>query len=237
MPVNTLRNIVIIGAGGTASHLIHPLIAYLGDREYMIHIYDADTIEQRNLARQLFYPHEVGQKKVEALSNRFPGKITPHIEYIGPNNIERTIQEHDTALICADNMFIRRLINARAKQLANILVINGGNEQYTCSVQIFLRSRKKNITPALDFYSPEFEQDDGPDISSLSCAEIAALPNGEQTVTANNSAAALMLQALLRADMGTYKISPQWTKITCDITGGIVQTSDIRLIGGIDDRS
>jgi molybdopterin/thiamine biosynthesis adenylyltransferase len=230
-----MRTIVMVGAGGTASHLIHPLIAYLSSGEdFIIHLYDADKVEPRNLSRQLFYANEVGQHKSRALAMRFDPHVAAHTEFIGPDNIEKSIIENDTVLICADNMFVRRLINDRAKTLDNILVINGGNEKFSASVQVFARQNGTNTTPSLDFFSPEFDIDDGPDRSTLSCAQLAELPGGEQTVVANNTAAAFMLQALARADEDVYTQEMQWTKATCDIMAGTVQTSDVRLIGGLD---
>lgn len=233
-----MRSLVMVGAGGTGSHLIHPLIQYLaGQGDFVIHVYDADHVEPENLSRQLFYPTEVGQHKATALSTRFGPEVIAHENYIGPDNIGTAVQNGDTVLICADNMAVRRLINDRAKQLDNVLVINGGNEEHTYSTQVFLRENGHNVTPSLDYYSPEFDIDDGPDRSTLSCAEIAMLPGGEQTVVANNSAAAMMLQALARTDTSAYTESedPQWTKLTGNIMAGTVQTSDVRLIGGLDD--
>ena len=229
-----MRSIVMVGAGGTGSHLIHPLIQYLGIDEAIVHIYDADTIEPKNLTRQLFYPYEVGQLKAEALEVRFHNAVAAHTQYIGEDNIKDAVREGDVVLICADNMAVRRVINERAKNLDTVLIINGGNELDTGSVQVFLRDKGHNITPPLDFFSPEFNRDDGPDMADLSCAEIAQLPGGEQTVVANNSVAALMLQALVRVDHDVYSQEKQWTKTTFDVMAGTVQTSDVRLIGGFD---
>jgi len=228
---------VVIGAGGTASHLIHSLVQYtLGYG--IIHVWDADVVEQKNLKRQLFYPHEVGTHKAEAFYKRWPDSIVPHIEYVGENNIEQVIKNDDTVLICADNMAVRRLINERAKQLDTVAVINGGNEEISGSVQVYWRVGGDNITPPLDFASPEFDpSNDMVDRSTLSCAEIAVLPGGEQTIVANQTVAALMMAALWRTDDGMYT-SPDktWTKITFDHETGQVHTSDVRMLkGALDD--
>lgn len=233
-----MKEIVIIGAGGTASHLIHPLIAYLGTNgDWRIHIYDADIIEEKNLTRQLFYPFDINQHKANVLAERFKGigKILPYLDYVGTDNIEKVVKEKDLVFICADNMAVRRVINERAKMLQDIVIFNGGNELATGSVQTYIRKDGKNITPPLDFFSPEFDPaNDEEDRSMMSCAEIAQLPGGEQTVTANNSVAALLLQALARYESGVYQQEKQWTKVTFDIDTGSFQTSDVRLIGGID---
>jgi len=232
------NNIVMVGAGGTASHLIHPLICYMGGKsaDFTIHVWDADSVEDKNLARQLFFRNEVGKNKARAFEDRYPNEVVAHEEFISEGNILLAIQESDGVLICADNMAVRRLVNSHCRGLSNVLVVNGGNELDTGSVQTFLRKDSKNITPPLDFNSPEFAHTDaGADPATMSCAEIALLPGGEQTVMANQSVAAFMLQALHRVFEKVYdEDDPQWTKLTFNIPRGTVQTSDVRLIGGYD---
>lgn len=232
-----MNSIVMVGAGGTGSHLIHPLIQYMSAKgEFLIHVWDADMVEPKNLSRQLFWQHEVGKNKATCFAERWPNEVVAHEEYISESSIDSAIRDGDVVLICADNMAVRRLINERAKTLDSCVVINGGNETHTGSVQSFIRQDSKNVTPALDFFSPEFNNlDEGADPATMSCAEIAQLPGGEQSVMANQSVAAFMLQALHRAMEKVYDAEKQWTKMTFDIMAGTVQTSDVRLIGGLDD--
>ena len=238
-----MRQFVVVGAGGTASHLIHALVQYaraLGDHK--IHIWDADHVEEKNLERQLFYEHEVGLPKADAFRQRWPSSISAHLEYVGGDNIERVIKDGDTVLICADNMAVRRVINERAKALDDVCVINGGNERHTGSVQLYPRTDGHPDAPALDFGSPEFDPaNDEVDRSELSCAEIAELPGGEQTIVANQTVAAMMMAALYRYD-NTLHIPvtdrPRtWTKMTFDHEEGLVQTSDVRMLRGWADAS
>lgn len=230
------RQYVVIGAGGTGSHLMHALVQYATTFPGggVIHIWDADEVEPKNLQRQLFYPHEVGVHKAEAFAKRWPNVCVAHTEYVGEDNIERVVRDDDVVLICADNMAVRRVINDRAKTLENVVVINGGNEEISGSVQYFEMNRSKPFTPPLDFNSPEFDPaNDEVDRSALSCAEIAELPGGEQTIVANQTAAALMMAALWRGDNGVYGSDDKtWTKITFDHSDGLVQTSDVRMLRG-----
>ena len=235
-----MRQYVVIGAGGTASHLIHALVQYataIGDHK--IHMWDADHVEEKNLERQLFYGHEVGFHKAEAFGNRWPASVVPHTEYVGEDNIERVVKDGDVVFICADNMAVRRVINDRAKGLSDVSIINGGNELFTGSVQHFSRLDGINVTPALDFSSPEFDAaNDDEDRSALSCAEIAVLPGGEQTIVANQTVAAMMMAALWRHDTGHQVVDGRtWTKVTFDHAEGQVQTSDLRMLKGWKDAS
>lgn len=228
----------MVGAGGTASHLIHALNQYVeafhGENEGFIHVWDADHVEQSNLSRQLFYPYEIGNFKAETFHQRFP-QVRAHNEFIGPNNVEDAIQEKDIVLICADNMTVRRLINQRANELDDIVIINGGNEMHTGSVQVFIKTQGKKRTPDLEWLSPELLIEDG-DRSEMSCDELAMLPGGEQTIIANMTTAALMMAALWRyhAEVYSSEGAPNWTKVTFDHSAGTFQTSDVRLTGGID---
>lgn len=233
-----MMSVVMVGAGGTGSHLIHPLLQWLDAiDEHVVHVWDADMVEQKNLTRQLFWSHEIGKNKAQCFEDRWPRQVVSHQQFISEENVEKAIQNEDVVLICADNMAVRRLINERAKKLESVIVINGGNELHTGSVQVFARHNNKNVTPSLDFFSPEFKAvDDGADPATMSCAEIAQLPGGEQSIMANNTVAAFMLQALHRAyEADVYSQDKQWTKLTFDIMAGTVQTSDVRLIGGLDD--
>lgn len=238
-----MRQFTVIGAGGTASHLIHALVLYAQSQgPHKIHVWDADTVEEKNLERQLFFPFEVGRHKAEAFGNRWLDDIAPHLEYVGEDNIERVVKAGDTVLICADNMAVRRVINNRARSLSDVLVINGGNERHTGSVQVYARSDEKPTTPALDFASPEFNtNNDEEDRSDMSCAEIAVLPGGEQTMVANQTVAAMMMAALWRHDNGhdipQATLDRTWTKLTFDHEEGQVQTSDVRMLKGWFDAS
>ena len=233
------RQYVVVGAGGTASHLIHALVCYASafPGGGIIHIWDADEVEPKNLERQLFYANEVGKLKATAFAQRWPEICVDHTEYVGEDNVTRVIQNDDVVLICADNMAVRRLINTHAKTLQNIVIINGGNEKHTGSVQYFERADGHYYTPSLDFASPEFNpQNDEIDRSKMSCAEIAILPGGEQTIIANQTTAALMMAALWRGDNNIYNKDKNWTKFTFDHLEGLVQTSDVRMLkGALDD--
>jgi ThiF family len=225
------QNYIVIGAGGTASHLI-PVLARSVDRQDVIHVYDGDTVEIANLGRQMFEAHEVGKSKCMVWEDRYSDVVVGHPEWVGPGNLDRIIQERDTILICADNMTVRRQVAERVAFLSDFILINGGNEEHSGSVQVHLRIDGTNFTPPITYHSPEMMSTD-PDRSALSCAQLARLPSGGQTVLANMTVATLMLHALERAKLGrtTYDEPKQWTKITFDLLSGLWQPSDVRLHG------
>lgn len=197
---------VLVGAGGTGSHLTPALLRYLDgyeaerDPHWQVVIIDGDHVEHRNLARQLFVPEVTGANKATALFTQnptFAEHVQPKDEFLGPDNISRYILDGDIVLIAADNMFVRKLIEDHVRTLNDSVVINGGNESISGSVQLYVREGGKDITPRLSHLHPEFARKDG-DRSALSCAQIAELPGGEQTVLANMTSATMMLAALWR---------------------------------------
>lgn len=70
-------NVVLVGAGGTGSHMlrrlanIHIAMTELGHPGGLkVTVYDPDTVSKTNVGRQNFYPSDVGQSKANILVNR-----------------------------------------------------------------------------------------------------------------------------------------------------------------------
>ena len=68
--------IVLVGCGGTGSHLaqeLAKLMFHLKDTRHPVgmEFIDGDTVERKNCGRQLFVPAEIGLNKAQALAHRF----------------------------------------------------------------------------------------------------------------------------------------------------------------------
>lgn len=227
-----MTNFTVVGAGGTASHLI-PALARMCEGDDLIHVWDGDTVEEKNLKRQMFEAHEVGMPKANVWERRFPQRVSPHAEYLDEDRLKTAMQEQDVVFICADNMVIRRYIAERAAEMNYITVINGGNEMFTGSSQLHIRRGGQNISPPITYHSPEINRVD-PDMAALSCAEIAELPGGEQTMVANMTVATLMLHAYVQSMFTWLPLAnpdKQATKVTFDIQTATWQGSDVRMQG------
>ncbi|WP_316848976.1 PRTRC system ThiF family protein [Pedobacter agri] len=74
-PTNPV-SVNLIGAGGTGSHMLTALarinqaLIALGHAGLQVNVFDDDLVQQANLARQLFTPHEIGLNKAVVLINR-----------------------------------------------------------------------------------------------------------------------------------------------------------------------
>lgn len=74
--------IAVVGCGGTGSHLVPTLLQYIASAKLTstaenpfpsvkVILIDGDSVEQKNLIRQRFAPHELGMNKAEALASRY----------------------------------------------------------------------------------------------------------------------------------------------------------------------
>lgn len=213
---------VVVGAGGTGTHLLPQLLAYLSthhksvEREvWELGVIDGDAVEPKNLARQLFQPHAINTNKAEAAIASYEGNFKNLVaipEYLGRENISRYVEDGSIVLICVDNYPVRALIEAHCKGLQNVVVINGGNEVSTGTCQIWIRKDGQNLTPPISFLHDEILAG-GPDRAEMSCEAISQLDGGEQLIVTNMASAMYMLTALLNY----HNAQIPWTEVEFDL--------------------
>ncbi len=226
-----MQTYFMVGAGGTGSHLMPGLLAYLktyhGKDEYQVVVADGDAYEQKNLERQLFNAGLATTNKAEAMVIMNPGHpIIAVNRFIGKDDIEKMMQDGDIILICVDNFSVRHTITHHVKNLDNVVVINAGNEAYDGSVQLWVRENGENLTPSITFQHPEIAFSAVDDRAAMTCVQAAALPGGQQTLLANQGAAHHMLSALARYHTGAYRAG--WTELRFDTVTGVVVLNDMR---------
>lgn len=205
-------NYLIVGAGGTGSHLLRPLHAYLTayhtaeKTEWLLRIIDGDVLEKKNLERQLFPQAAVTQNKATAAAAMLNDEqhVIAIPEYLSEANMDRYIQQDDVVLICADNFTVRKRIEDKSNTLDDITVINGGNELADGSVQLWVRKAGHDLTPRISYLHPEVAIGKGEDRAEMTCIQAAALPGGQQTLIANLHAATWMMTALWKLHAGHY---------------------------------
>lgn len=224
-----MNHFLLVGAGGTASYLLPALVRWLDathGEEWLLAICDGDTIEMGNIARQAHALENVGANKAEALAAGHD-RIVPIPEYLGSLNIDRLIQDGTTVLITVDNFPVRKRIEDHAKTLDNVVVINGGNEEHSGSVQLWVREASRDVTPPIGFMHPEIAEP-GLDRAEMSCQQIAQLPGGGQTAIANMAAATHILTALQRLHAAPTVGALDWHELQFDALTGEVERIDYR---------
>lgn len=229
-----MQTYLMIGAGGTGTHLIAPLLAYLETHhgnlgeEWQCVVIDGDNFDQGNTTRQLFDPGFMATNKAEAMAqmyNRYP--VMPVAKFIGKEDLQTMFDEGDTVFICADNHSIRALVQERALELQNCVVINAGNEMHDGNVQLWVRENGENKTPKLTYMHPEIVFKSEDDRAAMTCQEAAALPGGGQLILANQQAAAWMMAAIWRYHTGAWR-EKGWTELQYDLAEGTVHHIDMR---------
>lgn len=236
-----MQTYFVIGAGGTGTHLMAALLAYLRNHHanngqpYQVVVADGDSFTRDNTTRQLFNEGYVATNKAEAMVHMYPGHPLIAISrYLGDADIRTMIQSGDVVLICADNYSIRALVADHVSNLDNAVVINAGNENHDGSVQLWVRRDGNNITPPITYGHPEIRFLAEDDRAAMTCAQVAALPGGGQTLLANMAAATYMLNALYRwhndsyGPTATQHTSRTWTELQFDLANGTVDAIDMR---------
>ena len=228
-----IKSYILIGAGGTGSHFIAPALAYLDSyhrnagTEYQFVVIDGDNYDSGNLERQLFTPGFVSSNKAEAMAqmyNRYP--VIPVGRFIGKAELSEMFQDGDTVFIAADNHSIRALVQDRALELQDCVVINAGNELHDGNVQLWVRENGENATPKLTYMHPEITYIAADDRAPMTCQQAATLPGGGQLILANQQAASWMLAALWRYHTGAWREG--WTELQFDLEAGTVHHINMR---------
>lgn len=205
-----LRRIVVVGLGGTGSHLARNLARLLvhcrQNRQSVPELVfvDPDIVEEKNIGRQLFSPVELHQSKAVALARRYNYALGLEINAIcEPLNAEKHIGRNDLICGCVDNHHARREI-ARAEGHTWIdagndfdhgQVVIGNNSDWDAVFRGLEYGREKHssVLPNAGLLFPSLleaeEQDEVVD-TQLSCAELVA--RGEQHLYINDFMANLV---------------------------------------------
>ena len=132
MPVGTVERVIIVGCGGTGSilaeHICRMIKGYQLDTKIMLA--DGDTVEQANITRQNFAPHEIGAYKAEALALRLSGQfgmeVQAHPQYVGSADLQYGMRGNELLISCTDTLISRKQI--AQGMCERTLWLDAGNE-------------------------------------------------------------------------------------------------------------
>src|SRR5688572_13992559 len=140
-PHLNIREIVLVGCGGTGSHLARLIARLLVQLRTLrltvptLRIVDPDVVEAANIGRQLYTPAELGLPKAEATARRLSCALGLAVEWV---NAPFSAREHlgrryDTLVLEAvDNHTARQEL----AQVEHVCVIACGNERSHGQVSI-----------------------------------------------------------------------------------------------------
>lgn len=222
--------IYVLGAGGVGSWLL-PSICMLRDPQ-TVSVVDGDTLETKNLNRQLFTTQDVGRNKADALAERYGCESIPRFFAHGMCAFE----ESDWLLVGVDNN------PARAAALESCdahgcKAIVGANEVLSAEAYYYdPRWRGSPLDPRKYYEDITTDTRFDPRTVGSGCTGEAQEAN-KQLVTANFMAAALMqhlfiawavearkltrdvrkhLPFRIRQNLSSYEVSKEITIITTD---------------------
>lgn len=147
-PIDTPDAVILVGCGGTGSHVLPNILQYLKSLELKSKAFkmpdfiliDGDEVENKNLVRQRFTSVDVGKKKADALARRYSSvfgcRIASYSNYIGHSD-----QLYNLASNYNYPMFIGAVDNHRARLMIwdtcerfphtkQVIWIDGGNETH-----------------------------------------------------------------------------------------------------------
>jgi len=186
-----------IGAGGGASYLLPVLVRSIQNEERIqeLIIIDRDTLEERNVERQLFRFDDVGKSKAEAMAeslqefSRIP--ITPITEWLTAT----TVIDPDSFIIClVDNHVARLAVLEICDQTGSYAVI-GGNELWSADAYYYNPVFKDSIADPRIRY-PEILTDVSDDPTRPPCNDEDALEAAPQSAHANAISASFCMQLI-----------------------------------------
>jgi hypothetical protein len=181
----TIMKHYVIGAGGTGGYLLAAVSRLVKYAEDLV-IIDADTVEERNLSRQVFSPKDIGRRKAEVLAERFGG--TGINAWFGTDT---EVNRMSVLWGCPDNNACRMAI-LQACNRYNCVALLGGNEHTSSEAVIYFPEWQGTKYDYRVIYPSAATDASGrPDAP---CNSDVTVKDKPQTICANFTAACFMLR-------------------------------------------
>lgn len=199
---------VIVGVGGTGSLLARDIPKLLIKTPHKMAIIDGDIVETKNMVRQSYQAHDVGENKANALSkkiNTFYGDICEAIScYITKDEINLLVKKYDdfipVIIGCVDNNSTRVIIENTYKSLGSCIYIDSANSEHEGNVYVKAKLNNKEIGV---MRSEKYLLDKDTHPADKSCEEQAADGNVQYLVTNLKMATVLLehVSAIVHGDV------------------------------------
>lgn len=203
--------VLLIGAGGTGSHICRELIELdsalvaLGHQGLHVTIADNGVVTNANLARQLFYPVDLGMNKAVALvnsANNLHGKDWRYIDEEIDVNCGHEIRavSPDLIITAVDKPSVRKNIATRTKvgtpEFERIIWLDAGNSdlqgQVVLGELVTSSDESERLPHVCDLFDYSDLTDDESEIKSCSSEESLT----RQSLGVNATAARIVSQLL-----------------------------------------
>lgn len=212
-----LREVVVVGLGGTGAQVARSVARLVyemrrsGLHAPSVRFIDPDTIEEKNIGRQLFSYGDIGHNKAQVLAARFNAALGLEIAAVDqPVNAQKHFERYSTSLVIGtvDNDIARcELANIQGalwldcgnfKNAGQVILGNLGDRD-TMVRHMKEKTDTYRYLPHAGLLFPsllEPETVEMPPMTPVSCADLVAL--GEQALFVNDLMAAVAAQYLWR---------------------------------------
>lgn len=214
--------IALIGVGGTGCALLPLLCALPVERITLI---DGDTVEAKNLDRQLLYATgDVDKPKVFcAVARQQPHashiRLVPHHRFVDAGNCKELLSGHHVVADCSDDLAARALVEACCREL-RIPLVSGAVHGH--QVQVFTAYGPSSTGTVPHFFQGR------PSEEQLGC-DMRQVPAAITTLTA--ALMALRIEDLLKGGMGSAGVMDlvdgahgRWMRIQGPEVGEFIDT-------------
>lgn len=219
-----LYAVIIIGVGGTGSFVACDLARYLASsaenirRTVSVVLADGDRVEDKNRARQMYYPEDVGLNKADCLAQSIndtfdldvssSGRYIDTVDDIAALFRAASSQLKDRAgnsgcdivpviVSCVDNVPARKLMEEYFHLQNSVIYIDSGNGFSKGQCIYAVKDEGTILSPARDFYGFEFlEEENQKARSETSCEELNNV--APQHILANRYASFNILSAIFQ---------------------------------------
>ncbi len=198
--------VFVIGGGGGGSHLVGPLCMLIGKENVIV--MDGDTIEEKNLNRQLFTREDIGRNKSDALAERYGCEALPEWFAFGA----RSYEKGSWFIGCVDNMPGRAAI-LETCDFEDCCAVIAGNETYSADAYVYFpRWKNTPLDPRVYFTEILSDTSGDPRRAGIGCTG-EAQEKTPQLVVANLLGAALAIRLFEIWTGIAMKMKNQWEKL------------------------
>lgn len=145
---------VIVGVGGTGSLLARDIPKLLIGSNHLMILVDGDKVEKKNMVRQSYQEHDIGEYKAVALAskiNAFYGNICEAINtYITKDELLTKLQDSYDDYVpvicgCVDNDATRKILEHTFNALDDCIYLDSANEKYEGNVYVTAKADGKKV--------------------------------------------------------------------------------------------
>lgn len=195
--------IYIVGVGGVGSWLAEAMVRLVDP--ILVTLIDGDTLEQKNLDRQLFTKDQIGMNKAVALGAKLGCRGID--QFFNPLLIN--LSEDDWIMCCVDNNPGRMAV-LQAADATGCKVVFAANEVHSSEAYVYFGTWQDNQLLDPRYFYPEIATDNSgnPESERIGCTGEAQIAN-RQLVTANFMAAALAAHLYVVWAMERHKLESE----------------------------